>query len=347
MAQPGTPSRIVLALLWLVLGSAMVAIPAWLGWTSWAVILNGHPVMLVVAMVCALLGVVAVVWAVATLVIGGRQDRGGTPDSPRHRTRGQLRRRARARISLAVPALAIAALMAGSLAYAKPLAASSAAVAALPSSADVRYADRLTWYELAPTRKNSAGAPIRPTTGLVFYPGARVDARAYAKILRALARSGYLVIVLKEPFGFALTAPNQAKSPIEVHPEIRYWAVGGHSLGGTAASSFANISGEVKGLLLWASYPAARVTRTDLTITSIFGSADGVVTPADIAANRDKLPKRTSYVGVRGASHASFGDYGEQPGDGTPTLPTAVAQAQIVQASATLLAALTPRPRRR
>jgi len=45
-------------------------------------------------------------------------------------------------------------------------------------------------------------------------------------------------------------------------------------------------------------------------------------------------------VPVEGAVHAFFGDYGEQPGDGMPTVPRADAQQQIVDASVELLSEL-------
>src|SRR5829696_1409674 len=86
MAQPGTPSRVILAVLWLVLGGAMIAVPVWLGWTSWQAILNGHPAMMAAAIVCGLLGFVAVAWSIASLALGGRQDREGDPSHPAHRT---------------------------------------------------------------------------------------------------------------------------------------------------------------------------------------------------------------------------------------------------------------------
>lgn len=346
MAQPGAPSRIVLALLWLLLGSAMVAVPVWVGWTSWRVVLEGHPAMLGTILLCGLGGLVALAWALASLVLGGRQDRAGSSDRTRVRTRRQLRRRAAGRVILAVPALAVCALVVGLLAYARPHAATPAAVAALPSSSEVRFANRLTWYELAPDREDARGRAVRPTTGLIFYPGARVDSRAYAATLRPLARAGYLVVVLKVPFGIPLITPAQARSALEVHPEIRYWAVGGHSLGGTAAASFASTAGQVKGLLLWASYPARPVIRTDLKVTSVSGTADGLTTPTDIEMSRASLPRTTRFVPIPGANHASFADYGEQPRDGVSTVPRAEAQKQVVAASAALLASLRPSPRK-
>ena len=49
MWQPGALSRTVLAIIWLVLGIAMVAVSVWLGWTRWLAILNGHLAMLIAA----------------------------------------------------------------------------------------------------------------------------------------------------------------------------------------------------------------------------------------------------------------------------------------------------------
>ena len=59
MRQPGATSRTVLAILWLVIGAAMVAVTVWLGWTRGRVILNGHPATVVLGLVTGLLGFVA------------------------------------------------------------------------------------------------------------------------------------------------------------------------------------------------------------------------------------------------------------------------------------------------
>ena len=111
MSQPGALSRTILAVLWLLLGIAMVAVPIWLGWTRWPAILSGHPAMLVATIVCALAGLVAVAWSVATLILGDRLDREGDPERPARRTPAQLLRRAKRRIILAIPALAICLLL--------------------------------------------------------------------------------------------------------------------------------------------------------------------------------------------------------------------------------------------
>src|SRR4030067_2834600 len=53
------------------------------------------------------------------------------------------------------------------------------------------------WLVFQPTRGT-------PTTGLILYPGGRVDPRAYAPTARKIAESGYLVIVVPMPFNLAV-----------------------------------------------------------------------------------------------------------------------------------------------
>ncbi len=337
----------MLSLVWTAAGALLLGIPIWLAVTRLDVLLTGHPAMLVATVAVAALGVVAVVWAVATLVSGGRYDAEGDPEHPRHRTSAEQQLLARRRILLAVPALVVCVLLASALVYAKPFAATPAALAAMRSDSRVTVSDRLTWYEMTSARRNANGDVPAPTTGLVFTPGARVDPRAYATLLRPLAAAGYLVIVLKEPFNFALPGTDHAATAMEIHPKVRYWAVGGHSLGGVAAASFADRHPEVIGLLLWASYPAGRLDRQSLKVTSISGTADRLATPAEIAESRTDLPKSTQFVVVKGGVHSYFGDYGDQPGDGVPTISRKDAQAQIVRSSAARLGSMVPPARKK
>jgi Alpha/beta hydrolase family len=344
MCQPGALSRIVLALIWLVIGIAMVAVAVWLGWTRWPAILNGHPAMLIAGIGCGLSGFIAIAWSIASLTIGGRQDREGDPEHPRRRTSKEVMRRARWRIIFAVPLLTLAFLLVVFLAYARPFVATSTATAALRSDDAVRIADRPTWYELIPVREDPSGEAIKPTAGLMFTPGARIESRAYARVLRPLAEAGYLLVVLKEPFGLSLLDADRGRKVLDLHPEITTWVVGGHSLGGTTAAMLADRDERVRGLALFASYPADNVVRADLEVVSISGTADGFTTPDDIEASKGKLPPNTSYVVINGAVHSSFGDYGDQSGDGTATIDRAAAQSEITKATLTLLASLVPPP---
>ena len=344
MAQAGATSRNVLAVVWLVLGLAMVGLPVWLGMTRWSAILSGHPLLLLLVILCALTGLIAVIWSVASLIIGGRLDREGDSGHPARRNRAQLLRRARRRIILATPALIVCAVLVGVIGYSRPHPAGDVAIAALVPNEGVRINQRLTWYEMVPIKEDEAGVAIKPTTGLVFVPGARVDPRAYAHVLRPVVDAGYFVAVLKDPLGFSVLADDHVARVIDVHPEITYWAVGGHSLGGVTAAAVADADERVTGLVLYGSYPARRVQRGDLKVVSISGTADGLTTSEDIEASRLDLPPSTQFVIIDGAPHSWFGDYGDQRGDGTPVGDRATAQAKMAEATQALLASLTPPP---
>jgi len=343
----GDGSRSVLGLLWFVVGAAMVLVPGWLAFSRGETLLAGHPMALAVAIACLLLGFVALAWSVATLVLPDRSDTPGGRRSELERVR-----RARRRVALGVPALFVCVLVVAALAWSRPLPATSTALNAMRSGNDVRVADRLTWYEMVPGARDVRGTVTRPRTGLIFVPGARVDPRAYAHLLRPLADAGYLVAVLKEPFGFALSNIQHPRQVIAAHPEIVRWVVGGHSVGGVAAAAFAQDREEtdgapVVGLVLYASYPAQKVDRSGLAVTSISGELDGLTTPEDIDDSKDDLPADTSYVVVPGAVHSYFGDYGNQAGDGTPTADRTAAQAEITKATLALLAAVTPKAKKK
>ena len=178
-----------------------------------------------------------------------------------------------------------------------------------------------------------------PRSGLVFQPGARVDARAYGAILMPLAEAGHLVVVVRQPLGIGLLAVDKPGRLMASHPEIETWTIGGHSLGGVAAAQYLEFDPDgAEKLLLWASHPATSLADLrDLEVASIGAEHDPMVTPAEIEESREKLPPGASVTIVPGAIHAHFGDYGPQEGDGQPTVDRAQAQAAIIAASLALL----------
>jgi hypothetical protein len=184
---------------------------------------------------------------------------------------------------------------------------------------------------------------MQPDTGLIFYPGGRVDARAYAPAARAIAQQGYLVVIVPMPLNLAVFNPGAAAKVITAYPEIRHWAVGGHSLGGSMAANFVkNHPAAVEGLVLWASYPASsdNLSTSDLRVVSISGSRDGLATGEKIAASRALLPLATTWVAIAGGNHAQFGWYGDQPGDNPAAISRQEQQDQIITATAALLKSL-------
>ncbi|MEK8226811.1 alpha/beta hydrolase [Oerskovia sp. M15] len=226
----------------------------------------------------------------AALLGARRRDRGPSPRRPQAR---RVLRGVAVGIGIALLVVLAAAVVAPALPATAP------ALAALESDGSVEVRDEAGWIAFVP-RDGAA------TTGLVYSPGARVDVRATAAVLRPLAEAGYLVVALKEPLGIAFTSPNQSASAMAAFDEVDTWAVGGHSLGGVVAASFAAAhDDEVTGLLLHASYPSGDMSTADVEVTSVWGSRDGLTTPDKIEASRADLPATADFVEVPGASTPS------------------------------------------
>jgi pimeloyl-ACP methyl ester carboxylesterase len=172
------------------------------------------------------------------------------------------------------------------------------------------------------------------SVGLIYYPGGKVDPRSYAPFARALAESGYLVVVPAMPLNLAVFAPDTAAQVMDTFREVEEWMVGGHSLGGAMAASFVEkASTQVVGLVLVASYPANNLSaRTDLAVLSVYASLDGLASIEQITASRAMLPATAEFVRIEGGNHAQFGWYGEQGGDNPALISRAQQQEQLIEA---------------
>ena len=179
-------------------------------------------------------------------------------------------------------------------------------------------------------------ASAAPLAGLVFYPGGRVDATAYAPQAQAIAAEGYLVVIPPMPLDLAVFDPNVAGEVIAAFPEVQCWAVGGHSLGGSMAARYANQNrDQVEGLIFWASYPAQSddLSAADIVVVSIYGTQDGLADPETVLASASLLPPDTTWVAIEGGNHAQFGWYGEQAGDNPATITPEDQMEQTVAAT--------------
>ena len=182
-----------------------------------------------------------------------------------------------------------------------------------------------------------------PSTGLIFYPGGRVNPRSYAPTARAIAQEGYLAVIVPMPLNLAVFASDTAAEVIAAYPEISHWAIGGHSLGGAMAARFAySHPTEVQGLVFWAAYPDGSndLSGRQLPVTSIYGTLDGLATTEKIESSRALLPATTEWVVIEGGNHAQFGWYGPQRGDNPATISRETQQQQIVEATLQLLHSL-------
>jgi hypothetical protein len=155
-------------------------------------------------------------------------------------------------------------------------------------------------------------------TGLIFYPGGLVEPSAYAPILHQIAEEGVLVIITPMPLNLAIFNTGAANAVIDAYPHITTWILAGHSLGGASAAIFAENNPErIDAIALWDSYPPDSADLSDNTISviSIFGTTNNFPNTENFNDKKHLLPVDTKFIGIEGANHAQFGDYGPQKGD--------------------------------
>ncbi len=152
--------------------------------------------------------------------------------------------------------------------------------------------------------------------GIVFYQGGKVDERAYDLFLLKLAHEGYFVVSVKMPFNLAVFGSNLAIDVIEDYHEIESWFIMGHSLGGAMASTFAAKYPErLIGLIVLSAYASSDLSDTSLTMLSIYGTQDGVLSMDQVETTKVNNPILTTYVIIEGGNHSGFANYGAQAGD--------------------------------
>lgn len=158
-------------------------------------------------------------------------------------------------------------------------------------------------------------------SGIIFYPGGKVEYTAYAPLMAACARGGVMCVLLEMPFNLAVLDINAADGIREMYPEVESWYIGGHSLGGSMAASYlAKHTDELDGLILLGSYSTADLSQSGVKVLSVYGSEDGVMNRVKYDENKKNLPEDFTETVIGGGNHAGFGMYGAQDGDGTPSI---------------------------
>lgn len=160
-------------------------------------------------------------------------------------------------------------------------------------------------------------------TGIIFYPGAKVEAIAYLPLLQQFQEQGFTCVLVEMPFHMAIFNINGANAVFELGLDVSKWYIAGHSMGGGMASAYASDHPEqVEGLLLfgayvYGSYPPEKAL-------TIYGSYNSNL--------EEKITYTENIVVLEGGNHAKFGNYGLQKGDPEGDITHAQQQALTVAA---------------
>lgn len=155
---------------------------------------------------------------------------------------------------------------------------------------------------------------INSNTGIIFYPGAKVEYISYLPLLNKLTEQGYVCFLPKMTLNFAFFDYNVADNIIDNNPNIKNWYVSGHSLGGAMASYYTSKNlNKVNGVILVGAYVYGDIP-LDKTLV-LYGSNDLIL-------NKEKLKSTDNEILINGGNHSMFGNYGHQKNDGKGTITT-------------------------
>ncbi|WP_409190987.1 alpha/beta hydrolase [Bradyrhizobium sp. RDM4] len=178
---------------------------------------------------------------------------------------------------------------------------------------------------------------IRPSAapsaiGLLFYPGLRIEPKAYLSKLVALSSKARVNIVIGRPtLNIAALSIGQAEEMRKQLTGIERWY---HSLGGAAACYYASKHrDDVQGILLFGTYCGSDISKSPLKVLAIVADRDGIMAPETIERHTVELPVDAQIVRVAGMVHSQFGNYGPQSGDGQASIDDNQASEAISEAA--------------
>lgn len=193
------------------------------------------------------------------------------------------------------------------------------------SSFENTYSDTVHAYS------SEEGAVFIPTTDeiravIVFYPGGKVEYKAYSALMYELAGRGYVCLLPRMPENLAFLRIDAVRTLTsgwedkKATVEDLDWYLAGHSLGGVAAAAYLEEDDSYKGLILCGSYTTTDFSDSDLRLLSIYGENDTVMNKENYDASKSLWPADAEEYVIEGGIHSYFGSYGIQDGDGIPTI---------------------------
>lgn len=223
--------------------------------------------------------------------------------------------------------------------------ASQDALAAL-SSSDTVNVKAQQWLVFTPKA-------IIPKTGFIFYPCALCDPRGFAPLLHRIAEAGFLTVIVPMPSNFAIFDSDRALEVKTRYPDIDYWVIGGHSMGGGASAMFLyDHPNAVDGLMMWDSYTneSYDISSLKLPVLSIHGNHHHSPDRPVVFNNAKQfLPTSTEYQVVEGGDHFQFGAFNlsAEPERMTATISRSQQHQQIIDHSVKFLRTIAQGPKGR
>lgn len=157
--------------------------------------------------------------------------------------------------------------------------------------------------------------------GIIFYPGAKVEYKAYEPLMKTLAKRGFFCILIEMPYNLAILDIHAADGLVDKYTKIDDWYMMGHSLGGSMAGIYLKDKyKDFDGVILLGSYILEDLTYTDLYVISIYGSEDKILNKEAYESAKVNYPDSFDEMLIHGGNHSGFAVYGKQRGDGVAAI---------------------------
>ena len=157
--------------------------------------------------------------------------------------------------------------------------------------------------------------------GFIFYPGGKVEYKAYIPLMQELKENGITCLLVDMPFNLAVLDINRADGLIEQFSDIESWYIGGHSLGGSMAASYlAKNINDYEGLILLGSYSTVDFSNANIKVLSVYGENDKILNKEKYNSYKYNIDDSLVEIMITGGNHAYYGMYGVQSSDGEATI---------------------------
>lgn len=147
---------------------------------------------------------------------------------------------------------------------------------------------------------------------IIFFQGGLTDPKAYAPLCRKIAENGFTCHLIKMDWRMPQWDYKKIKTMFDL--KNGKFIIGGHSQGAKMASQFVYENpGLMKGLfLLGTSHPRDfDLSSSSIPTIKLYGELDGLASVSEVMENKDKLPKNTSLIAIKGGNHSQFGYLGK------------------------------------
>lgn len=168
-------------------------------------------------------------------------------------------------------------------------------------------------------------------TGVIIYPGQKIEPKSYARLSNMIANSKYTVYVPKLRFNFSSFSSNLATKIIKENPEITTWYLVAHSTSGDAALNEAANQKKIAGVVFLGTYPSGDDLKLiNKPVLSIWGTKDGVLDFTKFNEYKSNMPSNAHFYEIVGGNNTNFADIETIPNDNKAIIS---AEEQQVQAA--------------